>query len=478
MPIRERDKFLEKLSVKDSDNGAYKAYEKICKREEALQLLQNEIINLKKEEKQTKRLILGIDGLVDIPAIVKNCPILNDGIIDEDECALKAESIDKGICRLCWTQVQIKTKNSELNKPIPKLGTLSDKYADLLKQKIELEKELSDSKEEEASLKDAYGKAKKAYDKAVKELAKIEKNEEKSTSEGAEGSGDGNQTEEQKTAEKKEATDQLTSASNKLANALVAAKKFPFVESKLQGDFLSGLIVDLNFLAGDENDVTQDEASSQAKNVQALWKVAQSTSNRFEKLDRPNVNSLRLELALHRLRYERLSILMKARQKELTILEGHLQLIEREVAHWIQIARATDKKYKDINCSKNLIDPDSLNEDDFVKLKNEPVITFFDEQKKNGVSGREKRRAIARILSAYAAAKEAHSSQGLMEARRIQLNQSVAVDMAEISVSAWNDLLAAPIAELLQYHEGGVTTQEIANLINALGLGAIAWGVN
>lgn len=456
---RERDAFLESLDVNDDD-----AYTKICQREGARQHLQADIIDLKKEEKQTKRIILGIDGSVDIPTRLKDCQIILGGINDENQCNSKKGDVDKQICHLCWRQTEIKKKEAELT---------------IRNQKIALENELSNSKEEAESLKSAYDEAKKAYDKAVKRLAKMEKDDKESASEGAEGSVDGNQTEEQKIAEKKEATDQLASASDKIAKALEAAKKFPLVESELQGDFLSGMIVDINFLAGAEDDATQDGASSQAKNVQALWKVAQRTSDRFAKVDRPNVNSLRLELALHRLRYERLSTLMKARQEELTIHEGHLQLIEREAALWIQIARATDNRYRGINCGKNLIDPDALSTRDLNRLnRGVPVITFFEEQKNNVASGREKRRAIARILLAYAAAKEAHRAQDLMRIRAIQLNQSVAVGMSEISVSAWNDLLAAPVAELLQYHEGGVTTQEIANLINALGLGAIAWGVN
>jgi hypothetical protein len=53
-----------------------------------------------------------------------------------------------------------------------------------------------------------------------------------------------------------------------------------------------------------------------------------------------------------------------------------------------------------------------------------------------------------------------------------------AVEMARVSAQAWFDLLSPAIQELVAYGEGGLRQETIANLINALGLGAIAVGVN
>ena len=51
-------------------------------------------------------------------------------------------------------------------------------------------------------------------------------------------------------------------------------------------------------------------------------------------------------------------------------------------------------------------------------------------------------------------------------------------EASKIALAAWNDYIQAPLLEIKTYHEGGITTEEIANLLQVIGLGAISGGFN
>ena len=52
------------------------------------------------------------------------------------------------------------------------------------------------------------------------------------------------------------------------------------------------------------------------------------------------------------------------------------------------------------------------------------------------------------------------------------------VDLSSIALEARNDLIRAPLQEITAYHEGGIRTEEIAALLQALSMAGIAVGVN
>jgi hypothetical protein len=54
----------------------------------------------------------------------------------------------------------------------------------------------------------------------------------------------------------------------------------------------------------------------------------------------------------------------------------------------------------------------------------------------------------------------------------------MSLDYSEASLQARNDLIRAPLQEITAYHEGGIRTDELAALLQALGLGAVGVGVN
>jgi hypothetical protein len=68
--------------------------------------------------------------------------------------------------------------------------------------------------------------------------------------------------------------------------------------------------------------------------------------------------------------------------------------------------------------------------------------------------------------------------QQLAEYHRIALSHDSALDSSEIAFLRWQNLLAIPIDQLVTLHGTGIKPEDIASLIQALGLGSIAAGVN
>jgi hypothetical protein len=60
----------------------------------------------------------------------------------------------------------------------------------------------------------------------------------------------------------------------------------------------------------------------------------------------------------------------------------------------------------------------------------------------------------------------------------IGLRHAAALDASESALAQWDNLVGEPITQLVALHGSGVKTQDLANLIQAAGLGAIGYGVN
>lgn len=56
--------------------------------------------------------------------------------------------------------------------------------------------------------------------------------------------------------------------------------------------------------------------------------------------------------------------------------------------------------------------------------------------------------------------------------------RALTFSLSEVSLTAWKDFIRAPIQEIASYHDGGLRSEDVANLIRAIGLGGIAVGVN
>ncbi len=62
--------------------------------------------------------------------------------------------------------------------------------------------------------------------------------------------------------------------------------------------------------------------------------------------------------------------------------------------------------------------------------------------------------------------------------RLIALHHQAALDSSEIAFAKWQSLLGLPIDQLVALHQTGLRAEDIMSIVNALGLGAIAAGVN
>lgn len=65
-----------------------------------------------------------------------------------------------------------------------------------------------------------------------------------------------------------------------------------------------------------------------------------------------------------------------------------------------------------------------------------------------------------------------------IEVALISLDHEQALDASEFALALWKHMIATPLEELVGYHASGIKSQDIANLINAVGLAGIAIGVN
>ena len=65
-----------------------------------------------------------------------------------------------------------------------------------------------------------------------------------------------------------------------------------------------------------------------------------------------------------------------------------------------------------------------------------------------------------------------------IQKRLIAQRHSASLESSVNALRQWENLIGVPLGQLVMLHGSGITTEEIAALINALGLGAIAVGVN
>lgn len=85
--------------------------------------------------------------------------------------------------------------------------------------------------------------------------------------------------------------------------------------------------------------------------------------------------------------------------------------------------------------------------------------------------GRRAYRAMALLSESYSVARD---RQQAAELKLIDTDYRDSLLRSEASITAWNALISTPIDQLKAYHAGGVTPQEAAQLLQALGLIGIA----
>jgi hypothetical protein len=89
------------------------------------------------------------------------------------------------------------------------------------------------------------------------------------------------------------------------------------------------------------------------------------------------------------------------------------------------------------------------------------------------------RERVFRLLVAYSSSWTFGRVQAeQIDQRIVGLHQQAALDASEIALAKWQSLFGLPIGQLVALYETGVRPQDLLDILNLVGLGAIAVGVN
>ncbi|MGB7290927.1 MAG: hypothetical protein WBD99_01975 [Thermodesulfobacteriota bacterium] len=294
-----------------------------------------------------------------------------------------------------------------------------------------LKKEISASEEKENELRKKYDEAKEKVAKAEKELAES--------------------SEEKKIEEAKVKVDQLIGIFKDIEKIINDTKKLPFLEAEFKADLLETLLSLSGYITGGAE-------SPVAKNISGfIQEDLPQIVGSFNAAQKPQVDALQLALAVERLKYRRLTTINLAKKRLLSLDEAELGLYAEELSAWSNLDTAVNEM---TNKSKHTLRMTSLDEyfkSADLKTRENIVLALYYytladiyKQKRENISGVERRQAY----------------------------RSLSLDMSEISLEAWDSLIRAPLNVLASYHEGGIRSEDIANLLRAIqAAGIITIGV-
>jgi len=310
-------------------------------------------------------------------------------------------------------------------------------YRSLAKQIGCLEKAVKDNKERATEITNQYEKAKSELANAEASLAKA--------------------TVAAQTEEAKKQVDvikgDVTKATRDLSAALEAAKPNPLLAAAVKTDVLAEIVANAKFLSGDDT----AGAHETTKVLVAALNRYPDIKGRLSAAQEPGVNVFLLELALQRLEYEKLVNEQAANQDVLTLVRNKRETLIETTAAWGRVMELLERPEKDFT--------EKLKQ----RLEKETVIAVLP------VSPIIVRQAVVN----YVAAKLLEDAD--MPVFDVQLADGyyrMSLDFSETALRARDDLIRAPLQEITTYHEGGIRSEEVAALLHAIGLGAIAIGVN
>lgn len=302
------------------------------------------------------------------------------------------------------------------------------KYQELVTRIDDLERDLKKTEPDARALLETYEGAKKKLVDAQAQAAKS-------------------------TTELDKAQAQVTEAM-KMIQEVVDASQVPGADAlaqvQIKTDLIETVLSNARALGGDPK-APAGQSTGQILNVLRKYP---DVAGRLKAADTPPVNVLLLELAIQRLQYRRLAIERAAKKDVLSILRAQREVEADAAAAWIRVM-------------------DGLIALGGVDLSKKPLVEVFDAAPPGP------RQQIAEVLVAYGFAKlSLEARQNALSAHLRDRYRAQSLDATEVAVEAWNDLIRAPLAEITAYHEGGITAEDIARVIHAIGIAAIAIGVN
>jgi len=308
-------------------------------------------------------------------------------------------------------------------------------YDEIVKEIDTLEAELRQGDDEAKDLLQKYEAAKKALAVAQEEAAKRTVAQQTAAAK----------------AEVEAAQAKLGDAVKAIGSVVEASQKAPeLVQVQIKTDVLETILSNTSALSGDPK-------AAAAKPTQQLLAIVQTypdVAGRFKAADVPSVNVLLLELAIQRLHYRRLQADRDTKKDVVAIRKLQRDAYADSTAAWIRVLDGV-MRVSDLDASLKANVAEAFN-------SAKPI----------------DREHLAEVLVGYAVAKlSTEDRMNVLNSKLRDRYRAQSLEMTEIAIGTWNDLIRAPLSEITAYHEGGITSEELARLVNALGIMAIAVGV-
>ena len=342
-----------------------------------------------------------------------------------NEPPLKWEFYKSGLAPLCRVLKEFEDDLKQADDALRR----NREYREIAEQLTQLEGELSRSEADAKALLQEYEAAKKKLVEAEQVVATLS-------------------VAQQTAAAKAE----VEAAQAKLGKVVGDSQQLAeLVQVQIKTDLLETILSNAKALSGDPKAV----AAKPTQRLLAVIKKYPDIAGRLRAADVPPVNVLLLELAIQRLHYRRLQAGRDAKKDIIAIWKLQRDAYADSAAAWISVM------------DKLIL----LQQKDQAALP-QALFEAFNSSMPIG------RQRIAEVLVAYAVAELfTEDRMNVLNAQLRDRYRAQSLEMSEIAVVTWNDLIRAPLSEITAYHEGGITSEEIARLVNALGITAIAVGV-
>lgn len=205
------------------------------------------------------------------------------------------------------------------------------------------------------------------------------------------------------------------------------------------------------------------------KGKQILNKVASQFKNLASVINKnqyPSLNALLLEKEHLRLNIESLKNGQKSFNRQI-VLSGKKYEGLRVEAFYLKktLQRINDIKTKrPTTCYHRLAVPKT------------PASSLVVDYEKSGITCKKLiRKTLGSFTNAWTFGRLAYEDANY---RIIAEPHQAILDSTEIALAQWENLIGVPLAQLVEFHGSGIKSENIAKLISAAGLGAIAGGVN
>jgi hypothetical protein len=237
-----------------------------------------------------------------------------------------------------------------------------------------------------------------------------------------------------------------------LSSAITDARKIPYVEAWVKTDLVTQVIANLQAAGGRGGDA----ANATTKQFLTLLQEYPDVAARLRAGATPSMNVLLMELTIQRLALRRATVERDKIADEVNLLRAQRDLRVERAAAWLRVADTVQGLTS------------------VPALESRPLVGVY----AGSNDGKEKAR-IEDVLQAYAFTRLKYE---LLDAsltfQERQRERAYAMDMNEVALITWRDFIRAPLQEISTYHEGGIRSEDLANLIQAIGMAGITAGLS